>query len=349
MSERFDIHRTAPRGCATTPIADRVVVTGAAGFIASHLVDALLATGHSVVALDRRTMKTDAIAATNLADASMREQLQLHQVDLAVDDVRDLLAGAETVFHLAGLAGVRSSWGPRFGDYVAANIVATDRVLAACEDVGVRRLVFASSSSVYGTSRGPGREHDPTNPISPYGVTKLAAEHLCLAHARHPGTSLTVAALRYFTVYGPRQRPDMAMSRMLLAALTGVAVPLFGDGLQRREFTYVDDIVAATMAAATTNVTDAVINVGGGSSVTMHEVLDLAAAVTGRPVRVLATPAQAGDVAATEADLGLARRLLGYQPHVGLEEGMARQALWLAGRPDSLPTPVLPDLLEVSR
>jgi nucleoside-diphosphate-sugar epimerase len=321
---------------ATTAVRARVVVTGAAGFIASHLVDALLAAGHEVIALDRRSVDDDGVAAANLAQALGHDQLRLHCVDLATDDLHALVAGATTVFHLAGLSGVRGSWGARFGDYVTANILATNRLLGACEQAGARRLVFASSSSVYGTTRGPSREDDPTGPISPYGVSKLAAEQLCLAHAGREDTALSVAALRYFTVYGPRQRPDMAIGRVLLAALTGIGVPLFGDGRQRREFTYVDDVVAATVAAATAEVTAAVINVGGGSSVSMLDVVEMATAVTGRPVPIVTAATQAGDVAVTEADLSLARRMLGYRPRVGLREGMDRHARWLAAHPASL-------------
>ncbi|MGH4021118.1 MAG: NAD-dependent epimerase/dehydratase family protein [Pseudonocardiaceae bacterium] len=335
---------------ATTPVGIRVVVTGAAGFIASHLVDALLAAGHEVIALDRRSVHDDAIAAADLAQALGHDRLRLHRVDLATDNLDALVAGADTVFHLAGLPGVRGSWGARFGDYVTANILATNRLLAACEHADVRRLVFASSSSVYGTACGPSREDDPTSPISPYGVTKLAAEHLCLAHAARTDTALSVAALRYFTVYGPRQRPGMAIGQVLLAALTGIGVPLFGDGSQRREFTYVDDIVTATLAAATAKVTAAVINVGGGSSVTMLDVLDLATAITGRTVPIVTAAAQAGDVVATEADLSLARRLLDYRPRVDLREGMARHVDWLAALPDSLRMSLLPTRqLEVTR
>lgn len=332
-----------------TVLGERVVVTGAAGFIGSHLVDALLAAGHEVIALDRRAVHDDVIAATNLAQAVNHNKLWLRRVDLATDGLDELVAGADTVFHLAGLPGVRHSWGARFADYVTANILATNRLLMACEQAGVRRLVLASSSSVYGTSFGPSREADPTRPISPYGVTKLAAEHLCLAHAGRTDTALSVAALRYFTVYGPRQRPGMAIGQVLLAALLGVGVPLFGDGRQRREFTYIDDVVAATVAAATAELTAAVINVGGGSSVTMLDVVDLATAVTGRPVSVLAEVARAGDVAASEADLSLAHRLLGYRPKVGLRAGMARHAAWLADLPDSLRMSLLPDRLEVVR
>ena len=319
-----------------TPVDTRVVVTGAAGFIGSHLVDALLVAGHEVVALDRRCVHDNVVAATNLAEALGHDRLRLHRLDLAIDDLDGLVAGADTVFHLAGLPGVRCSWGTRFDDFVTANVIATNRLIGACERVGVRRLVFASSSSVYGTANGPSREGDPTSPISPYGVTKLAGEHLCLAHAGRADTALSVVALRYFTVYGPRQRPEMAIGRVLLAALTGVDMPVFGDGRQRRDFTYVDDVVTATLAAAAAEVTASAINVGGGASVTMLDVVDLATAITGRAVPVVTAPAQAGDVAATEADLSLARRVLDYRPRVNLREGMTRHARWLTGLPDSL-------------
>lgn len=337
-------------GITSSSLVSRVVVTGAAGFIGSHLVDALLAAGNEVVAVDRRSIHEDRIAAANLAQAVQQDGLHLRHADLATDDLDELVVGADTVFHLAGLAGVRSSWGARFGDYVTANVLATHRLLAACEGANVRRLVFASSSSVYGTTCGAAsRESDPTSPISPYGVTKLAAEQLCLAHATRADTALTVSALRYFTVYGPRQRPGMAIGRVLLAALTGVAIPLFGGGRQQREFTYIDDVVAATLSAATVDGTASVVNVGGGSSVTMLEVVDLAGAITGRSVPVVATASQAGDVAASRADLRLAYDLLGYRPKVGLPGGMARHATWLANLPDLLRAHLLPNDLEVTR
>lgn len=329
-------------------LGDRVVVTGAAGFIGSHLVDALLARGHEVIALDRRDLH-DEVAAENLAGAVDYERFCLRTVELATADLEPLMSRVDTLFHLAAVPGVRGSWGPRFSDYVTSNVMATQRLLAACEHSGVRRLVFASSSSVYGTASRPSREGDPTGPISPYGVTKLAAEQLCLAHAGRPESHLTVAALRYFTVYGPRQRPGMAINQALLGALTGVSVPLYGDGTQRREFTYVDDIVTATLAAATADVTAAVVNIGGGSSVRMLDVLDLAHEITGRPVPITETAPQPGDVSATQADLSLARRLLGYRPSVDLREGMARQAEWLAALPDSTRMSLLPNQLEVSR
>lgn len=334
-----------------TPVGtgDRVVVTGAAGFIASHLVDALLAGGHEVIAVDRRSVRLDSTAGANLARAMGHPRLRLHTIELATEDVDHVVAGADTVFHLAAVPGVRSSWGSLFGDYLASNVVATQRLLAACERAGVRRLVFASSSSVYGPVSRPSREDDRPAPISPYGVTKLAAEQLCLAHAGRLDTNVSVVALRYFTVYGPRQRPGMAIEQILTGALTGRDVTLFGDGRQRREFTYVDDVVAATLAAAAAEVPTAVVNVGGGASVTMRDVLDLAHQITGKPIPVTAEAPQAGDVSATEADLTLARRVLGYEPTVGLREGMTRQADWLADLGGSRRTLLVANGYEVSR
>ncbi len=307
----------------------RVLVTGAAGFIGSHLVEALLRSGHQVLGVDRRAPTDNAMARVNLAGSLGDARFTFAPLDLVADDLVDAVADCGAVFHLAGIPGVRASWGERFGDYVAANIMGTARLLNACEQAKVGRLVFASSSSVYGSVEGPSRETDATRPISPYGVTKLAAEQLCLAHSRRLDTGLVVCALRYFTVYGPRQRPDMAIGRVLTAALDDVPIELYGDGGQRREFTYVSDVVTATMAAARVPAPPPIVNVGGGASVTMSDVLKLAEELTGRPVPVVSAAAQAGDVTATEADLTLARAALDYQPVVGLEDGMARHLRWL--------------------
>lgn len=307
----------------------RVLVTGAAGFIGSHLVDALLSRGVQVVGLDRRRLGEHAIADENLVAAIGNPLFTPLCRDLSTDQLDDAVDGCDTVFHLAARPGVRPSWGPEFVDYAQANVVGTHRLLDACARSGVRRLVYASSSSVYGPANRPSREDDPTCPVSPYGVSKLAAEHLCLAHARRPDSRLSVVALRYFTVYGPRQRPDMAIGRLLFAAYTGFPVTIFGDGSQRREFTYVGDVVAATLAAASVDTRHAVVNVGGGASVSMRGAIQEASKVTGRHIPVQVADAQPGDVPSTSADLTLAGRLLGYWPTVGLHEGMARQAAWL--------------------
>jgi nucleoside-diphosphate-sugar epimerase len=325
------------------PAGGRVLVTGAAGFIGSHLVDALLHGGYRVFGVDRRSPSQDATAAANLADALCHPRFSFARLDVAVDDLGGQLDGCRAVFHLAAIPGVRASWGERFNEYVTANIVGTARLLQACERAGVPRLVYASSSSVYGSAWRPSRETDPTGPISPYGVTKLAAEQLCLAHAQRHDTGLRVCALRYFTVYGPRQRPDMAIGRLLTAALDGVPLQLYGDGSQRREFTYVSDVVTATIAAAQVPEPPPVVNVGGGTSRTMTEVLTLAAELTGKPVPVVRTAAQPGDVSTTEADLTLARAALAYQPQVDLAQGMARQIDWLRTAQPRQALPTRPD------
>lgn len=322
----------------------RVVVTGAAGFIGSHLVQSLLDTGVEVVGIDRRRPRTDAVARLNLQDVVLHPRFSWVEDDLCDADLNALVRNAACVYHLAAVPGVRSSWSG-FERYVAANVVATQRLLSACVQTGVAKVVYASSSSVYGQVNAPSGENDPTQPVSPYGVSKLAGEQLCLAYAKRPGSRLSVTAVRYFTVYGPRQRPDMAIGRILAAAMTGEQYTIFGDGTQRREFTYVGDVVDATMAAARVEVPAAVTNVGGGSSVSMIDVIDMAQQVIGNPVPLTAVPAQAGDVPATAADLTLARLLLDYQPRTDLRTGMTRQAEWLRGLPSDalrvyMPPPV---------
>ncbi|MFI7598272.1 NAD-dependent epimerase/dehydratase family protein [Actinoplanes sp. NPDC049681] len=313
----------------------RVVVTGAAGFIGSHLVQSLLDHDFEVVGVDRRSPATDTVARVNLHDVRAHPRFSWVEGDLCRTDLDTLVSGAECVFHLAAVPGVRSSW-TGFERYVAANVVATQRLLSACTKADVPKLVYASSSSVYGQVNAASGENDPTQPMSPYGVTKLAGEQLCLAYAKRPDSGLSVTALRYFTVYGPRQRPDMAIGRILTAALTGQQYTIFGDGTQRREFTYVDDVVKATLAAARVDVPAAVVNVGGGSSVSMIEVIGMAREVTGNPVPLTAVPAQAGDVPATAADPTLARILLDYRPRTDLRAGMTRQAQWLRQLPPEL-------------
>jgi nucleoside-diphosphate-sugar epimerase len=313
----------------------KVVVTGAAGFIGSHLVQGLLDRGFEVVGIDRRSAQSDVVARLNLREVLTNPRLSWIDGDLLHIDLKTLVKDAGCVFHLAAVPGVRSSW-TGFEEYVAANILATERLLSACQSTGTPKLVYASSSSVYGLVNAPSGENDPTQPVSPYGVTKLAGEQLCLAYAKRPGSRLSVTALRYFTVYGPRQRPDMAIARILTAALTGEQYTIFGDGTQRREFTYVGDVVDATIAAAEVTVPAAVINVGGGSSVSMIDVIGMARQVTGNPVPLTAVNPHAGDVPATAADLTLARLLLGYQPHADLRTGMTRHAEWLRRLPPEL-------------
>jgi UDP-glucuronate 4-epimerase len=307
-----------------------VLVTGVAGFIGSHLAEHLLHSGVAVTGVDARSSFSDPVAAANLAG---HPGFHLVTVDLVTTDVTPLLEGAAVVFHLAAMPGVRRSWGDRFAGYVACDGTATQRLLEACATAKVPRLVAASSSSVYGNvGAGPSRQDDPPWPASPYGVTRLAAERLCAAYATRRQAATSVVALRYFTVYGARQRPDMAISRILHAARTCRAVPLYGDGRQRRDFTYIGDAVAATMAAATADTQMAVANVGSGRSATLSEVIALAETITGTAVPMLHHLEQPGDAKATAADLTRARDLLGYQPTTTLPEGPGRQWGWLTSQ-----------------
>ncbi len=309
----------------------RALVTGAAGFIGSHLAAGLLHEGWHVTGLDTRYPASDPVAAENLAGLMPHPHFRLARADIAVADLAHLLEGVQVAFHLAGLPGARRSWGDQFTSYLTVNVLGTQRLLEACAAAEVPRLVFASSSSVYGPWNGaPSAETDSPLPLSPYGVSKLAAERLCLAYANRPSAVTSVVALRYFTVYGPRQRPDMAFSRIMRAALSGRAVPLYGSGTQRRDFTYVSDAVAATIAAASGEARAEVVNVASGRSVPLVEAVRTIASLAGVEVPSLRRAAQPGDADVTSADLSTARDLLGYEPQVNLAEGVRSQWEWLA-------------------
>lgn len=299
------------------------VVTGASGFVGSHLVDRLLREGHHVVGLDEAPSRRETMSTRGASGFSYG------RCDLAVSDLEPLLRGATTVFHLAGVSGVRESWGDRYADYVHANILGTQRLLEACREAEVRRVVIASSSSVYGSAERPSRTGDLPRPLSPYGVSKLAAERLALAYAEDRSSGFDVCVLRYFTIYGPRQRPTMLMSRIIQAAHTGFPMTVFGDGTQKRHFTYVDDAVEATILAGTSPMTGAhVVNVAGPLSVSVSEVLTTAETVLDTPIPVHHQDAWVGDVTASEADLGETSALLGYRPRVDLAEGIAFHGEW---------------------
>jgi UDP-glucuronate 4-epimerase len=311
----------------------RALITGVAGFIGSHLAAELLRQGWFVTGLDTRSPASDPVAAENFAELAGDSRFQFVGADVAADDLTILSEGVQVVFHLAALAGVRRSWGDRFSDYLACNVLGTQRLLEACAATDVPRLVFASSSSVYGAGTGkPSQETDPPLPLSPYGVSKLAAERLCLAYASQRGAATSVIALRYFTVYGPRQRPDMAFSRIMRAALSGRAMSLYGTGAQRRDFTYISDAVAATIAAATADARAEVVNVASGRSVPLSDARKAIARLAGAEVQAHRRIAQPGDVDATTADLTKAGELLGYEPRIDLNEGLRSQWEWLAAR-----------------
>ncbi|MFD8645100.1 MULTISPECIES: NAD-dependent epimerase/dehydratase family protein [Streptomyces] len=318
----------------TAAFPRRAVVTGAAGFIGSHLAHTLAQAGTVVIGVDRRNPAVDPTAAANLAPLHRLPGYVHITADLLNCAIDPLLIDADVVFHLAGIPGVRPSWGPQFGEYVASNILATQRVMEAATRIGVPRLVVASSSSVYGpTSGGASVETDQPRPASPYAVTKLAEEQLCLAHAAQAHCATSVVALRYFTVYGPRQRSDMFTHRALKAALTGRPLRLYGDGHQRRDFTYIDDAVSATIAAATTSNAKDVINVGGGSSASLLEVIGIARSLVGREIEVHQDKPRSGDVLTTRANPGRAHEVLGWQPQVDLHSGMRSHMQALAAEP----------------
>jgi len=317
----------------------RLVVTGAAGFVGSHLVDAALATGHDVVGIDAFIpYYPEAVKRANLAAAVESPSFQLVEADLRTASLTGLLDGADAVVHLAAMPGLPRSWS-EFELYASCNIVGTERLLEAIRDAGVGRLVHVSTSSVYGRM-AVGDESLPTAPVSPYGVTKLAAEHLVGAFAEAFGLRATI--LRYFSIYGPRQRPDMAYHRFAEALIDGAELNVFGDGQSSRTSTYVNDAVRATLAAVTLGRDGAVYNIGGGEPVTVLESIEIMAeAIDVRPRIAFGEP-RAGDQRHTAADTALARRDLGFQAEVTPRDGLRRQVAWHVARRRS-PGPAHPE------
>ncbi len=307
----------------------RHVVTGSAGFIGRHVCRALLDDGHEVVGIDAFTDYYDAsLKRANAAWLSRHDGYHQVELDLVTTPMDDLFDGADAVVHLAGQPGVRLSWADGFDRYVERNITASQRVLEAARRTAVPRLVLASSSSVYGNAPVcPTPEDAATRPISPYGMTKLAMEELASAYVEN--WRLPVVALRYFTVFGPAQRPDMGMHRFIDHAASGDPVPVYGDGQQVRDFTYVSDVASATIAAATADLeAGSVINVAGGSSSTVNDVLALVSGHVGREIVCRRLPEQPGDVRATGGAIDRARRLLRWEPEVPLAEGIKRQIVY---------------------
>ena len=327
MSRKADIpHKTAtPRELGPR----KALVTGCAGFIGSHLTESLLRDGVSVVGVDcfndnyARPAKL-----RNLERARDWDAFDFVPIDLARGELADVVAEVDTVFHLAAEPGVRASWGTRFETYLRNNLLATQHLLEACKAWPGKRLVYASSSSIYGQAETfPTLETATPRPFSPYGVTKLAAEHLCFSFCDNFG--LDVVALRYFSVYGPRQRPDMAFSRLCTSALENTETTIFGDGLQTRDFTFVDDIVAATRSAATAaDVVGTAYNVGGGTRVSLMSVIELLQEIAELPIPTVHARSERGDVRDTAAATDLAQRDLAYRPSVTVEDGLRRQWDW---------------------
>jgi nucleoside-diphosphate-sugar epimerase len=303
----------------------KCLVTGAAGFIGSHLCERLLQAGHAVAGIDAFIpYYPRSIKEANLTGLRNHPGFTLFANDLRDADLAPVFDGVEAVFHLAAMPGLPRSW-TDFALYEGCNVAATQRLLeTARRTPTLRRFVYASTSSVYGRY-GSGDETLPTRPSSPYGVTKLAAEHLCRAYAEEHG--LPVVVLRYFSVYGPRQRPDMGYHKFINALLHGDEIAVFGDGLQTRGNTYIDDCTAATVAALKAPVGE-VYNVGGGETASVWDIIGKLETILGRRASVRREPARAGDQRFTAADAGKLSRHLGWAPTVGLDDGLARQAAW---------------------
>lgn len=325
-------------------MSQRCLVTGVAGFIGSHLAERLLREGYEVVGLDcfsdyySREVKEANLSALR-AGAAQQSRFHFAEINLRSADLRPHLADVEVVFHHAAQPGVRSSWGETFRIYVEDNVLATQRLLEACKGSPVRLFVYASSSSVYGDARDlPVSENSPTRPVSPYGVTKLAGEHLCYLYRAN--FAVPTVALRYFTVYGPRQRPDMAFHRFIAAIHSGKPIQVFGDGEQSRDSTYVADAVEANLLVVSYAEREAanlagvspegwrVWNIGGGCRATVNEIIALLERIMGRKAVLNYQPAQHGDARHTWADVTRAREELGFGPRTSLEDGLRAQVAW---------------------
>lgn len=309
----------------------KALVTGAAGFIGSHLSEFLIRKGMTVTGIDSfvdyypRVMKE-----SNIAGLSKQKGFEFVEDSLLEVDLNHLLDGVDVVFHQAAQAGVRASWGGSFKIYTDNNILGTQMLLEACKQSPLKKFVYASSSSVYGdTTDLPMRETSLPSPVSPYGVSKLAAEHLCWLYCKN--YQVPTVSLRYFTVYGPRQRPDMAFHRFFKWALEGHPLEVYGTGEQTRDFTYVDDIVEANWLAFEKPVQGEVFNVGGGSRVALNQVIAYINKIVGSAPAVDRTDFQKGDVRHTSADMTKAMDMLGYKPKVSIEEGLIREYEWIKG------------------
>jgi UDP-glucuronate 4-epimerase len=308
----------------------RVLVTGCAGFIGSHLTESLLGDGIEVVGVDCFNDNYGRAQKLRNLDRFLRvEGFEFTPIDLARGDLLDLVADCEVIYHLAAEPGVRTSWGSRFELYLRNNILATQHLLEAAAQHPVKRFVYASSSSIYGeVSGGPTTENTPPAPISPYGVTKLGGEYLCNAYRLNAGVE--TVALRYFSVFGPRQRPDMAFNLFCRSALAGEPLTVFGDGRQTRDFTYVDDVVRSTRAAAANSeAIGRTYNVGGGLQVSILEAIATVERLVGKRLDIRHLPSEPGDLRSTVADTTRMKRELGIRPATTLDEGLHAQLEWM--------------------
>ncbi len=307
------------------------LVTGAAGFIGSHLCEYLVEKGFQVVGIDNfMDYYPRSIKEANIADLRRDNNFKFVEASLLEVDLVKLMDGIDVVFHQSAQAGVRASWGKTFKIYCDNNILATQMLLEACRESPVKKFVYASSSSVYGDTKDlPMRESSLPCPVSPYGVSKLAAEHLCFLYYKNFG--IPTISLRYFTVYGARQRPDMAFHRFLRWALENQTLKVYGDGEQSRDFTHVDDIVEANWLAFEKALPGEVFNIGGGSRITLNGVIEIIMEIAGRELEVDYEAKQKGDVRHTMADMAKAKEKLGYKPKVLIQDGLKTEYDWIKG------------------
>ncbi|MTJ11380.1 NAD-dependent epimerase/dehydratase family protein [Anabaena sp. UHCC 0187] len=309
----------------------KIIVTGVAGFIGSHLAETLLKQGNEVIGIDEFNDYYDPLLKRkNIANFQNSSNFTLVEGDIQFLDWQKLLPDVEFIYHQAAQAGVRASWGKGFRAYTERNINATQVLLEAAKDAqNLKRLVFASTSSIYGDAETlPTNEEIKPLPVSPYGITKLAAERLGFLY--HKNFNVPFVALRYFTVYGPRQRPDMAFHKFFKAVLQDEAIPVYGDGQQTRDFTFVSDAIAANLAAAIVpEAVGEIFNIGGGSRVVLAEVLDTMAEIVGKPIKRNHIEKAMGDMRHTAADVSKARKILNYQPQICLRDGLTQEWEWV--------------------
>ncbi|MFB0527100.1 MAG: NAD-dependent epimerase/dehydratase family protein [bacterium] len=306
----------------------RCLVTGCAGFIGSHLAEKLVQSGFEVMGIDSFTDYYDQrIKEANVQALLKSPKFTLIKEDLLGADLDKLLEGVDYIFHHAAQPGVIASWGVRFEAYLNNNILATQRLLEATKKISLKSFIFASSSSVYGDCELPMREDRLLSPVSPYGVSKMACESLCYSYWKNFG--VPVVSLRYFTVYGPRQRPDMAFYRFIRAMLKGEEITIYGDGNQTRDFTYIEDAVKANFLVMEKGCSGEVFNIGGGTHTKVNEVTSLLEKLMGKKALIRHISPQKGDMRDTLADIGKAKRSLNYNPSFNLIEGLKREIEWL--------------------
>jgi nucleoside-diphosphate-sugar epimerase len=307
----------------------KCLITGVAGFIGSHLAERLLREGHELIGIDSFVDNyPKPIKENNLKGLLTSSKFKFIEGSIVNLNIGDLIDQVDVVYHQAAVPGVRSSWGKNFDQYTVNNINATQFLLEACKDKRIKKFIYASSSSVYGDARElPVRESSSKSPISPYGVTKLAGENLASLYFKCYG--VPTVSLRYFTVYGPRQRPDMAFHRFISAVLDGRRIEIFGNGEQTRDFTHVDDAVDANVRAYLDGKEGGIYNIGGGSRVKLIESLKVIEKISGKKANLKFIEAQRGDVMHTFADVSNANRDLGYAPKVDIKEGLRRHYDWL--------------------